>query len=148
MQTNESADAAVVDAFVAHLAEQRYPGIQVESRPDVENRNSSDIDAIAGPFAIEHTSVDTVEHQRRNSACRGSRQKNSPFKKMEDLRETHTAYAVRTCDCAMGESTWGHCRGGSEQGRCRNRWRRGWSILRRLSRVSRPMVRESPRSKH
>ncbi len=34
--------------------------------PDEENRNSPDIDAIAGPFAIEHTSIDTLPKQRRD----------------------------------------------------------------------------------
>ena len=33
--------------------------------PDKENRNSPDIDAIAGPYAIEHTSIDTVANQRQ-----------------------------------------------------------------------------------
>jgi len=65
-------DADVVEAFVAHLAEQRYPGIRVDARPDVDNRDSSDIDAIAGPLAIEHTSVDTLQNQRRNSAWFGA----------------------------------------------------------------------------
>jgi hypothetical protein len=64
-------DAEVVETFVAYLAEHRFPGIRVDGRPDVDNRNSEDIDAIAGPLAIEHTSVDTVENQRRNSAWFG-----------------------------------------------------------------------------
>lgn len=59
-------DEAVVAAFVAHLRENGHPGLSVESRPDVENRKSSDIDAIAGAYAIEHTSVDTIENQRRD----------------------------------------------------------------------------------
>ena len=33
----------------------------------MKNRNSPDIDAIAGPFAIEHTSIDTLPNQRRNA---------------------------------------------------------------------------------
>ncbi len=60
-------DRDVIDAFVAHLREQGYPGLRVERRPDVENRGSSDIDAIAGAFAIEHTSIDTLPNQRRDS---------------------------------------------------------------------------------
>jgi hypothetical protein len=60
-------DSDVVDAFVAHLAATSHPGLRVERRPDDDNRRSSDIDAIAGPFAIEHTSVDTLPNQRRDS---------------------------------------------------------------------------------
>jgi hypothetical protein len=40
----------------------------VDDRPDKANRSSPDIDAIAGPFAIEHTRIDTLEHQRRDAA--------------------------------------------------------------------------------
>lgn len=64
---NHMNDRDVVDAFVAHLAANSYPGLKVDRRPDEENRGSSDIDAIAGPFAIEHTSVDTLPNQRRDS---------------------------------------------------------------------------------
>ena len=60
-------DSDVVDAFVAYLRDHGHPGLAVERRPDEENRDSSDIDAIAGPFAIEHTSVDTLPNQRRDA---------------------------------------------------------------------------------
>lgn len=60
-------DRDVVDAFVAHLAANGYPGLKVDRRPDDENRDSSDIDAVAGGFAIEHTSTDTLPNQRRDS---------------------------------------------------------------------------------
>jgi hypothetical protein len=59
-------DGAIVAAFVAYLSENGHVGLSVDRRPDLENRESSDIDAIAGAFAIEHTSVDTIEHQRRD----------------------------------------------------------------------------------
>jgi len=39
--------------------------LTVDRRPDEENRQSQDIDAVAGPFAIEHTSIDSVANQRR-----------------------------------------------------------------------------------
>lgn len=61
-------DATVVAAFVAHLGENGHAGLSVECRPDLENRESPEIDAIAGPFAIEHTSVDTIENQRRDGS--------------------------------------------------------------------------------
>jgi hypothetical protein len=60
-------DKVVVDAFVSHLRQNGYPHLEVDRRPDEENRESPDIDAIAGPFAIEHTSIDTVANQRRDS---------------------------------------------------------------------------------
>jgi hypothetical protein len=60
-------DRDVVDAFVAHLATNRFPGLKVDRRPDDENRDSPEIDAMAGSFAIEHTSVDTLPNQRRDS---------------------------------------------------------------------------------
>lgn len=60
-------DREVVEAFVSHLGSRGYPGLKVDRRPDEENRGSPDIDAIAGPFAIEHTSIDTVPNQRRDS---------------------------------------------------------------------------------
>jgi hypothetical protein len=59
-------DKEVLNAFVEHLREHGHPELQIEYYPDLENRGSSEIDAIAFPFAIEHTSIDTVKHQRRN----------------------------------------------------------------------------------
>lgn len=40
----------------------------MDARPDEEDRTATAIDAIAGSLAIEHTSVDTVVGQRRESA--------------------------------------------------------------------------------
>ena len=60
-------DCEVVDAFVSHLRDNGHPGLQVDRVPDKENRASSDIDAIAGAFAIEHTSIDTLPNQRRDA---------------------------------------------------------------------------------
>ncbi|HLD19261.1 MAG TPA: hypothetical protein VJB90_04595 [Candidatus Nanoarchaeia archaeon] len=61
-------DKAVIEAFVSYLKGLKYPNLKVDRWPDKENRDSSDIDAIAGSFAIEHTSIDTVNNQRRDSA--------------------------------------------------------------------------------
>ncbi|MFN8579372.1 MAG: hypothetical protein U0163_00135 [Gemmatimonadaceae bacterium] len=69
---NELTDAMVVEAFVRYLAEEEHPGLHIESRPDLANRSTADIDAVAGPFAIEHTSIDTVENQRRDGSQFGS----------------------------------------------------------------------------
>lgn len=60
-------DQDVINAFVAYLQKVGFPGLKVERWPDKENRKTSDIDAIAGLFAIEHTSIDTLANQRRDS---------------------------------------------------------------------------------
>ena len=65
---DELSDAAVVEAFVNHLATLTYPWLKIDTRPGVYNRNSADIDAAAGPFAIEHTSIDALAHQRRDGS--------------------------------------------------------------------------------
>lgn len=57
-------DDDVVDAFVAHLAQHGHPALKVDVRPDETNRSTQDIDAIAGPFAIEHTSVEALHESR------------------------------------------------------------------------------------
>jgi hypothetical protein len=60
-------DCEVIEAFVAFLRAQGHPGLRVDSRPEQTNRKSPEIDAIAGTFAIEHTSVDTLLNQRRDA---------------------------------------------------------------------------------
>jgi len=60
-------DSDVIYEFVAYLEKNGHPGLMVDRRPEIENRASADIDAIAGPFAIEHTSIDTLPNQRRNN---------------------------------------------------------------------------------
>lgn len=61
-------DKEVIGFFVKYLADQGNPGIKVDTWPDEEKRQSAEIDAIAGPFAIEHTSVDTIPNQRKDAA--------------------------------------------------------------------------------
>jgi hypothetical protein len=61
-------DKELISLFVGYLAQNGRSGITVTAWPDETNRRSSDIDAIAGPFAIEHSSVDTIPNQRRDSA--------------------------------------------------------------------------------
>jgi len=60
-------DRDVIDAFVFFLRRFGHIGLKIHRRPDEENRDSADIDAIADPFAIEHTSIDTLPNQRRDS---------------------------------------------------------------------------------
>ncbi len=60
-------DYEVIDAFIEYLREHGHPELMISCHPDEENRDSPDIDAIAGPFAIEHTSIDTLPNQRRNN---------------------------------------------------------------------------------
>jgi hypothetical protein len=57
-------DWQVVQLFVDHLKKNGFPQLQIVCRPDEEDRNQEDIDAIAPPFAIEHTSVDSLKNQR------------------------------------------------------------------------------------
>lgn len=61
-------DKEVISLFVKYLADKDYPGLEVDSWPDEETRQAAEIDAIAGNFAIEHTSIDTIPNQRRDSA--------------------------------------------------------------------------------
>ncbi|MCZ6690212.1 MAG: hypothetical protein O7H41_11450 [Planctomycetota bacterium] len=53
-------------AFVEYLQDHGHPGLRIDRWPDDENRDTPEIDAIAGPFAIEHTSIDTLPNQRRD----------------------------------------------------------------------------------
>jgi hypothetical protein len=57
-------DCEVIEAFVAFLRARGHPGLRIDSWPEKTNHNSPEIDAIAGAFAIEHTSVDTLPNQR------------------------------------------------------------------------------------
>ena len=61
-------DKEVISLFVKYLANNDHPGLELDTWPDEETRQSAEIDAIAGNFAIEHTSVDTLPNQRRDSA--------------------------------------------------------------------------------
>ena len=58
-------DSYTISKFVEHLRENGYPSLKVDRWPDKENSTTPDIDAIAGPFAIEHTSIDTFLNQRK-----------------------------------------------------------------------------------
>ncbi len=66
-RSQDKPDRVVVDAFVSFLGSHDHPGLKVECRPDDVKHNTPDIDAIAGPFAIEHTSINTVANQRRDT---------------------------------------------------------------------------------
>lgn len=59
-------DRDVIQAFIDFRRNHGFPGLRVERWPDDKNRQSPEIDAIAGPFAIEHTSIDSVANQRRD----------------------------------------------------------------------------------
>ena len=60
----------IIRAFVAHLAEAEHPGLEVERWPDRERGidASEAIDAIAGPYAIEHTTIHALDDSRKRSA--------------------------------------------------------------------------------
>jgi hypothetical protein len=57
-------DFLVIEAFVAYLRDNGYPDLCIDQRPEKENRHTKDIDAIAGPFAIEHTLISTYQNQK------------------------------------------------------------------------------------
>lgn len=59
-------DYEVIQRFATHLVQCGHHGLKIDEIPDLKERNLPEIDAIAGPFAIEHTSIDTVPNQRRN----------------------------------------------------------------------------------
>jgi len=57
----------VLDSFVKHiLSIHNIDWSGDVSYPDKKNSKSPDIDAIASPFAIEHTSIDFLPHQRQS----------------------------------------------------------------------------------
>jgi len=60
-------DKKIINKFVEYLHGKGYPDLKVDRWPDKENRDSKDIDAVAGPFAIEHFSIDAINDQRRDS---------------------------------------------------------------------------------
>jgi len=60
-------DREIINAFVVSLRNYGHPSLSVDQWPEDKNRNSPEIDAIAGPYAIEHTSVDYLPNQRRDS---------------------------------------------------------------------------------
>ena len=59
-------DRDVITAFIDHLRNHGHPSLKVERWPEDQNRRTKEIDAIAGPLAIEHTSIDSVANQRRD----------------------------------------------------------------------------------
>ncbi len=58
-------DRSVVKAFVEYLASTKWPGLKIDSYP--EDKADREIEAIAGSFAIEHTSMDAISDQRLHS---------------------------------------------------------------------------------
>ena len=57
----------VILVFVNHLGQKNgYSKLMVDRWPEDDNRQTPEIDAIAGPYAIEHTTIDAVADQRRH----------------------------------------------------------------------------------
>jgi hypothetical protein len=61
---SDAPDKRVILAFIDYLGKNGHEGLSVDSWPDDEERMDPEIDATAGPFAIEHFSVDTLPGQR------------------------------------------------------------------------------------
>jgi hypothetical protein len=57
-------DQDVIRAFVARLGDGVDRGLQIDRWPDLEDRTGKAIDAIAGRYAIEHTSIDALDDKR------------------------------------------------------------------------------------
>lgn len=60
-------DRDVIKAFVEYLRANGFPLLKTDCWPEDKNPNIPDIDAVAGQFAIEHTSLDTLPNQRRDA---------------------------------------------------------------------------------
>ena len=63
-------DTTIVALFVKHLNKSGHPNIKIDRIPDkekIKGDRKKDIDAVAGHFAIEHTSFDTVKNQTLDS---------------------------------------------------------------------------------
>jgi len=64
---------ALIDVFVDYLNSKAGDALKVTSYPDMVPGSSGDIDAIAegpsGRLAIEHSSIDSVPHQRADDAA-------------------------------------------------------------------------------
>lgn len=65
-QKRRMSDREVITSFVAFLAANGHRGLEIDGWP--EDHKDGEIDAVARDFAIEHTSIDTLAHQRRDSA--------------------------------------------------------------------------------
>lgn len=60
-------DIDTINALIEHLKKRGYPDLKISERPDLNERQEPAIDAIAYPFAIEHTSIDVLPNQRERS---------------------------------------------------------------------------------
>ena len=58
-------DKNTIKHFVAYLRKNGHSNLKIDRWPDDENSTTPEIDAIAGPYAIEHTSIDTYSNQRK-----------------------------------------------------------------------------------
>jgi hypothetical protein len=57
-------DKEITDAFIEHLQKKGYQGLTIVRR---DEERSPDVEAVTEEFAIEHTSIDTIVNQRRDS---------------------------------------------------------------------------------
>ena len=58
-------DKNTIERFVAYLRKNGHSELKIDRWPDDDNSTPRNIDAIAGPLAIEHTSIDTFPNQRK-----------------------------------------------------------------------------------
>ena len=104
-QRRRMKDGEVITAFVAFLAQERAAGLRVDRWPDKEK--DGDIDAVAGNFAIEHTSIDTFPDQRRDGAW-----VTALLAELEsEIRPTEDLYVVFANDAVRCGQDWSGIRG-------------------------------------
>lgn len=57
-------DRQIVEAFARHLRDSGMPGLKVDVWLEDAFPATSQVEAMVGPFAVEHTSCDTFHNQR------------------------------------------------------------------------------------
>src|SRR5262245_1095934 len=68
MSSNRDEERRLIEEFVVHLGNLGYQLYRVDRWPEDENRSTPEVDAIVARYAIEHTSIDTLDDQRLKDA--------------------------------------------------------------------------------
>jgi hypothetical protein len=59
-------DREIVTRFIEQIRDEARSDLKIDRWPEDENPGQSEIEAVAGNLAIEHTSIDTLPNQRRD----------------------------------------------------------------------------------
>lgn len=98
-RTPPMTDRQVISEFVAYLAANGRPGLSVDRWP--EDEKDGEIDAVAGDLAIEHTSIDTLPDQRRDSAWFAR-----VVARLEEVTTSKNLYVVLENDAVRKGQEW------------------------------------------